>query len=69
MITEREKALWDLLDNIDTAFDAYRPRMEDFEHRVQELCNERHKYLVSDGYELYEHGNDTGAAGLHELDA
>lgn len=56
MITEREKALWDLLDDIDTAFDAYRPHMESFEQFVQQKVYKRHSYLVSDGYNLCEPG-------------
>ena len=54
MITEREKALWDLLDDIDTAFDAFRPHMEQFEHFVQSKVDERNKWLTSGGYELSE---------------
>lgn len=56
MITEREKALWDLLDEIDTAFDALRPRIEAFEDFVQRQVDKRHLYLQSDGYQLYEPG-------------
>ena len=54
MITERERALWDLLDNIDTAFDVYKPEMGHFEEAVRRFVNERHKYLRSDGYALFE---------------
>jgi hypothetical protein len=54
MITEREKFLWDLLDNIDTAFDRFRPEMHAFEEYVQTVAEERHHVLVSDGYELFE---------------
>jgi hypothetical protein len=54
MITEREKALWDLLDDIDTAFDAFRPQMDQFERYVKEKVGGRHQILHSDGYELYE---------------
>jgi hypothetical protein len=54
MITEREKLLWDLLDDIDTAFDAYRPQMEAFEKFVQEKVEKRHQILASDGFNLFE---------------
>lgn len=57
MITEREKALWDLLDDIDTAFDRYRPDMHAFEQYMQRKVTERHQYLQSDGYGLYEPGD------------
>lgn len=54
MITPREKQLWDLLDDIDTAFDAFRPLMEDFERFVQAKVEARHRILYSDGYDLFE---------------
>jgi hypothetical protein len=54
MITERERKLWDLLDDIDTAFDDFRPQMEPFERYVEKKVGERHQILHSDGYELYE---------------
>jgi len=54
MITKREEALWQLLDDIDTATDMYRPKWEAFEQYVYDKCQERHKYLVSDGYTLSE---------------
>ena len=56
MISEREKALWDLLDDIDTAFDTYRPPMGSFERFVSQVVEKRHLYLISDGYKLYEAG-------------
>ena len=54
MITEREKKLWDLLDDIDTAFDGFRPEMQAFENYVQRKVEERHRILVSDGHNLFE---------------
>jgi hypothetical protein len=53
IITKREEALWDLLDEIDTAFDTYRPPMEAFERYVQKKVEARHLILRSDGYKLY----------------
>jgi hypothetical protein len=53
IITKREEALWDLLDDIDTAFDIYRPQMEAFERYVQQKVEARHLILSSDGYKLY----------------
>ena len=55
MITEREKALWDLLDDIDTASDRFKPSLDSaFVRYVLGKADERNKYLVSDGYELFE---------------
>jgi hypothetical protein len=61
MITEREQALWDLLDDIDTAFDGYRPEMEAFERYVEKKVNARHQILHSDGYKLFEPDGSTPA--------
>jgi hypothetical protein len=55
MITEREKKLWDLLDDIDSASDIFRPAMDDpFVTYVMRKAEMRHQYLVSDGYNLAE---------------
>ena len=52
-ITVIEQALWELLDDIDTAFDIFKPEMRDFERHVLARCQERCKYLHSkDGYSL-----------------
>jgi len=52
-ITEREKALWDLLDDIDTAGDLFKPEITGYFKYVNRKTQERHKYLRSDGYELF----------------
>lgn len=46
--------LWEILDDIDTAFDHYKPDMKDkFVIYVQHKCVERQKYGTSkDGYTL-----------------
>jgi hypothetical protein len=55
MISEREKKLWDLLDDIDSASDIFRPNMDDpFVAYVMKKAEARHLYLVSDGYNLSE---------------
>jgi hypothetical protein len=55
MITERERKLWDLLDDIDSASDIFRPKMDDpFVSFVMEKVQARHQHLVSDGYNLFE---------------
>ena len=49
--------LWDLLDDIDTACDMFKPHDEEsamaYYRYVSEKTIERHKYLKSDGYKLY----------------
>jgi hypothetical protein len=59
MITDREKALWDLLDDIDTASDRFRPERSAYAEYVNRKVGERFKYLTSDGYDLYEPQNDS----------
>jgi hypothetical protein len=55
MITERERKLWDLLDDIDSASDIFRPKMDEpFVAYVMEKVQARHQHLVSDGYNLSE---------------
>jgi len=53
MITDTEKALWKMLDDIDTAMDMFKPELTNYAKYVQKKCEERFKYIVSDGYELY----------------
>ena len=49
--------LWDLLDDIDTACDMFKPRDEEsamaYYRYVSEKTIDRHRYLKSNGYELY----------------
>ena len=54
MITEREKQLWDLLDDIDTLGERLRPEINDYFKAVSRLCEKRHQILFSDGHQLYE---------------
>ena len=42
--------LWQLLDDIDTASDMFKPEKTAFYEYVMAKANERHKYLISDGY-------------------
>ena len=50
--SEIAEHLWQLLDDISTAFDIYKPKMESFEIYVNRKCEERSKYLSSDGYNI-----------------
>ena len=47
-----EEKLWQLLDDIDTASDMFKPEQTGFYKYVMAKAEERHKYLVSDGYTL-----------------
>jgi hypothetical protein len=49
---ERAKALWQLLDDIDTADDACREHDRAFRERTREFIKRRHAILSSDGYTL-----------------
>ena len=55
-ITHQAQALWQLLDNIDSASDAIKPSdLEGYQRyyrRAMELASLRHQYFVSDGYSL-----------------
>jgi hypothetical protein len=53
-MTEIEKALWDLLDDIDTAGDMFKPEITPYFKYVNDKADERHKYLRSDGYNLFD---------------
>ena len=54
---EMAEKLWDLLDDIDTASDMFKPSDEKsamaFYRYAMSKQAERHKYLKSDGYKLY----------------
>ena len=56
-LREISEKLWDLLDDIDTACDIFKPRDEEsamaYYRYVSEKTIDRHKYLKSNGYELY----------------
>jgi rubrerythrin len=49
---ERVAVLWKLLDDIDTAGDMFKPEINDYFRYINHKANERHKYLISDGYTL-----------------
>jgi hypothetical protein len=50
--TARELA--SIIDDIDTAFDIFKPEEKSFEKYVWMKIKEARKYFTSDGYELYE---------------
>ena len=54
---EMAEKLWDLLDDIDTASDMFKPQDEKsamaFYKYAMTKQAERHKYFKSDGYKLY----------------
>lgn len=45
-------ALWKLLDDIDTAVDAFKPTMTPYSRFVCQKVGERFKHITSDGYIL-----------------
>lgn len=49
----KAETLWQLLDDISTAFDMHKPKMEGFERYVWFKCEQRSKQFQSDGYKLY----------------
>jgi hypothetical protein len=52
---ERAHFLWDLLDDISTAGDMFKPRLDDpFVTYVLWKCEERNRAFTSDGYDLFE---------------
>ena len=61
MITKREEALWQIIDDIDTATDMFKPdNSHPFTKYVYRKVSERFKYLLSDGYNLSEVKNRIG---------
>ncbi len=48
----KAEALWDLLDDIDTASDMFKPEQTTFYKYVMAKAELRHRYLHSDGYVL-----------------
>jgi hypothetical protein len=44
--------LWELLDDIDTSFDMFKPEMNNFEKCVNRKCQGRHNIIKTDGYKL-----------------
>lgn len=58
---ETAKALWKLLDDIDTLGDSMKPEITPYFRKVNEIAAKRHKLLTSDGYELTRPGEPMGA--------
>ena len=44
--------LWDLLDDIDSASDIFKPKIKNYERYVNRICQKRHNIIKSDGYKL-----------------
>jgi len=57
-ITGREEALWQLLDDIDTGLDMFKPELTPYVRYVQRKVHLRFEQLTSDGYDLYIPGNE-----------
>lgn len=49
----KAEALWQLLDDIDTASDIFKPEQTNFYKYIMEKAGKRGKYLISDGYNLF----------------
>jgi len=49
---EKAETLWQLLDDIDTYGDMYKPKIDGYFKAVNKKASERHKVLYSDGYKL-----------------
>lgn len=49
----KAEALWQLLDDIDTAEDMFKPAMTNYSEYVNAKHKERFKHLESDGYKLF----------------
>lgn len=47
-----DEKLWQLLDDIDTAGDMFKPEITPYFNYVVKKAEERHKYLISDGFNL-----------------
>lgn len=58
MITKREEALWKIIDDIDSALDMFKPKQDAFTNFIARKSEERHTYLISDGYTLKEPANE-----------
>lgn len=51
---KRIKFLFKLLDDIDTAYDMFKPETREIDKYILDLCNKRFEILKSDGYNLFE---------------
>ena len=50
--TQNEIELWTMLDDIDTALDAFKPELTPFTQYIMKILHKRHEILVSDGFDL-----------------
>lgn len=48
-----EAKLYNLIDDIDTFSDLFKPENNSYHKSIQRKIKEAHKYIVSDGYKLY----------------
>lgn len=53
-----EEKLYDIIDNIDTAYDIFRPEMKSFEHYVSKQISSKNRLIISDGYDLFYFSDD-----------
>ena len=53
----KAEALWGLLDDISTCGDMYKPEHTKYFIAVERKCNQRGKYLTSDGYRIINERN------------
>lgn len=44
--------LWELLDDIGTASDIFKPKIQNYERYINKKCQERYNIIKSDGYKL-----------------
>lgn len=51
---DKAKSLWSLLDDIDTYSDMFKPELTAYVKAVDKKTRERHQYLSTDGYELFD---------------
>lgn len=53
-LLDKSKALWGIIDDIDTYIDVYKPDLEAYERAIIRKVKERHSHLSTDGYELFD---------------
>jgi len=58
----KAEALWSLLDDISTAGDMFKPEITNYFKYVNMKCEERSKYMQSDGYFIVNVKNDDSSA-------
>ena len=55
-----EAKLYQIIDDIDTASDMFKPEISGYERYVFRKVKEARKYITSDGYKLYYQKKDQG---------